>query len=115
MRDSNIEFISHMNGKNHQRVKNVTNPLQSLHFKPKKPDEVDKENWSDCVPSTSSATKVVVVELKKQAMIKSIRCIDTLGAENQYDARILQVWPKPELVIYSHVSRQWHCTKFQNE
>ena len=28
-------IISHMNGKNHQRAKNVTSPLQSLYFKPR--------------------------------------------------------------------------------
>ena len=69
---------SHMNGKNHQRVKNVTSPSQSLYFKPKEPDETDKENCSDCVPSTSSATKDVVVEPKKQAMISkpSVRALD---------------------------------------
>ena len=42
-------IISHMNGKNHQRVKNVTSPLQLLYFKPKEPDEIDKKNCSDCV------------------------------------------------------------------
>ena len=71
-------IISHMNGKNHQRVKNVTSPLQLLYFKPKEPDEIDKENCSDCVPSTLSATKDVVVELKKQGMISkpSVRALD---------------------------------------
>ena len=71
-------IISHMNGKNHKRAKNVTSPLQSLYFKPKEPDEIDKENCSDCVPSTSSATKDVVVEPKKQAMISkpSVRALD---------------------------------------
>ena len=61
-------IISHMNGKNHQRAKakNVTSLLQSLYFKPKEPDEIDQVNCSD---STSSATKDVVVEPKKQAMI----------------------------------------------
>ena len=48
-----------MNGKNHQRIKNVTRPLQSLYFKPKGPDDIDKESCSDCVPNTSSATKDV--------------------------------------------------------
>ena len=43
-----------------------------LYFKPKEPDEINKENCSDCVPSTSSATKDVVVELKKQAMISKL-------------------------------------------
>ena len=42
-------IISHMNRKNHQRVKNVTSPLQLLYFKPKEPDEIDKKNCSDCV------------------------------------------------------------------
>ena len=71
-------IVSHMNGKNHQRMKNVTSPLQSLYFKPKEPGQIDKENCSDCVPSTSSATKDVVVELKKQAMISkpSVRVLD---------------------------------------
>ena len=71
-------IISHMNGKNHQRVKNVTSSLQSLYFKPKEPDEIDKENCSDCVPSTSSATKDVVVEPKKQAITSkpSARALD---------------------------------------
>ena len=58
-------ITSYMNDKNHQRVKNVTSLLQSLYFKPKKPDEIDKENCSDCAPSTSSATKDVVVGPKK--------------------------------------------------
>ena len=58
-----------MNDKNHQRAKNVTSLLQSLYFKPKEPDEIDKENCSDCVPSTSSSTNDVVVESKKQVMI----------------------------------------------
>ena len=60
------------------RAKNVTSPLQSLYFKPKEPDEIDKENCSDCVPSISSATKDVVVEPKKQAMISepSVRALD---------------------------------------
>ena len=71
-------IISYMNGKNHQRTKNVTSPSQSLYFKPKKPDEIDKENCSDCVPSTLSATKDVLVEPKKQAMISkpSVRALD---------------------------------------
>ena len=71
-------IISNMNGKNHQRAKNVTSPLQSLYFKPKEPDEIDKENCADCVPSTSSATKDVVVEPKKEIMIcnPSIRALD---------------------------------------
>ena len=71
-------IISQMNGKNHQRAKNVTSPLQSLYFKPKEPDEIDKENCSDCVPSTSSAAKDVVVEPKKQAVISklSVRALD---------------------------------------
>ena len=71
-------IISHMNGKNHQRAKNVTSPLQSLCVKLKEPDEIDKENRSDCVPSTSIATKDVVVEPKKQAMISkpSVRALD---------------------------------------
>ena len=71
-------ITSHMNGKNHQRAKNVTSPLQSLCFKPKEPDEIDKENCSDCVPSTPIATKDVVVEPKKQAMISkpSVRALD---------------------------------------
>ena len=49
-----------------------------MYFKPKELDEIDKENCSDCVPSTSSATKDVVVELKKQAMISepSVRALD---------------------------------------
>ena len=53
-------------------------PLQSLYFKPKEPDEIHKENCPDCVPSTSSATKDVVVDPKKQAMISepSIRALD---------------------------------------
>ena len=53
-------------------------PLQSLYFKPKQPDEIDKENYSDCTPTTSIATKDVVVELKKQAMISkpSVRAVD---------------------------------------
>ena len=62
-------IFSHMNGKNHQRAKNVTSLLQSLYFKPKQPDEIDKENCSDC---TSSATKDIVVEPKKQAMISKL-------------------------------------------
>ena len=71
-------IIYHMNGKNHQRVKNVTSPLQSLYFKPKEPGDIDKENCSDCVAGTSSATKDVVVEPKKQAMISklSVRVLD---------------------------------------
>ena len=69
-------IMSHMNGKNHQRVKHVTSPLQSLYFKPKEPDEIDKENCSDCVPSTSSATKDVVIELKIEVMI-SVRALKT--------------------------------------
>ena len=42
------------------------------------PDEIDKENCSDCVLSTLSATKDVVVELKKLAMISkpSVRALD---------------------------------------
>ena len=72
-----FRIISHMNGKNHQRAKakNVTSLLQSLYFKPKQPDEIDKVNCSD---STSSATKDVVVEPKKQAMISkpSVRALD---------------------------------------
>ena len=71
-------IISDMNGKNHQRAKNVASPLQSLYFKSEEPDEIDKENCSDCVPSTSSATQDVVVEPKKQAMISksSVRALD---------------------------------------
>ena len=71
-------IISHMNGKNHQRAKNNTSPLQSLYFKPKESDEIDKENCSDCVPSTLSATKDVVIEPKKQVMIfkPSVRALD---------------------------------------
>ena len=71
-------IISHMNAKNHQRGKNVTSPLQSLYFKPKEPDEIDRENCSDCVPSTSSATKDVVVKSQKKAMISkpSVRALD---------------------------------------
>ena len=71
-------IISHMNVKNHQRGKNVTSPLQSLYFKPKEPDEIDRENCSDCVPRTSSATKDVVVKSKKKTMISkpSVRPLD---------------------------------------
>ena len=71
-------IISNMNGKNYERAKNVMSPLQSLYFKPKEPDEIDKENYSDCAPSTSIATKDVVVESKKQAMISkpSVRALD---------------------------------------
>ena len=58
-------ITSHMNSKNHQRAKNVTSPLQPLYFKAKEPEEIDKENCYDCVPSTLSATKNVVVELKR--------------------------------------------------
>ena len=49
-----------------------------MYFKTKEPDEVDKENYSDCAPSTSIATKDVVVESKKQAMISkpSVRALD---------------------------------------
>ena len=49
-----------------------------MYFKPKEPDEIDKENCSDCVPSTSSATMDVVAELNKQAMISkpSVRALD---------------------------------------
>ena len=49
-----------------------------MYFKPKEPDEIDIENCSDCVPSTLSATKDVVVEPKKQAMISksSVRALD---------------------------------------
>ena len=49
-----------------------------MYFKPKVPNEIDKENCSDCVPSTSCATKDVVVELKKQTMISklSVRALD---------------------------------------
>ena len=67
-----------MNDKNHQRAKNVTSLLQSLYFKPKEPDEIDKENCSDCVPSTSSSTNDVVVEPKKRVMISkpSVRALD---------------------------------------
>ena len=72
-----FRIISHMNGKNHQRAKakNVTSLLQPLYFKPKEPDEIDKENCSD---STSSTTKDVVVEPKKQAMVSkaSVRALD---------------------------------------
>ena len=66
-----------MNGKNHQRVKNVSSPSQSLYFKPKKPDKIDKENCSDCVSNTSSATKDVIAEPKKQAIIfkSSVRAL----------------------------------------
>ena len=47
-------------------------------MKPKESEEIDKENCSDCVPSTSGATKNVVVEPKKQAMISkpSFRSLD---------------------------------------
>ena len=71
-------IISHMNGKNYHRAKNVTSPLQSLYVKPKEPDEIDKENCSDCVLSTSSVTKDVVVKLKKQAIISKllVRALD---------------------------------------
>ena len=51
-----------------------------MYFKPKGPDEIDKESCSDCVPNTSSATKDVScwAEPKKQAMISkpSARTID---------------------------------------
>ena len=49
-----------------------------MYFKPKEPVEIDKENCSDCVPSTLSASKDVVVEPKKQAMISklSVRALD---------------------------------------
>ena len=71
-------IISHMSGKNHQRAKNVTSRLQSLYFKPKEPGEIDKENCSDCVASTSRATKNVIVEPKKQAIVymPSVRALD---------------------------------------
>ena len=62
-------IISHLNGKDQQRAKNVTSPLQSLYCKPNEPNEIDKKNCSDCVPSKSSATNEVVVEPKKRAMI----------------------------------------------
>ena len=67
-----------MNGKNHQRAKNVTSPLQSLYLKPKEPGEIDKENCSDCVPSALSARKDGVVEPKKEAMISkpSVQALD---------------------------------------
>ena len=49
-----------------------------MYFKPKETDEIDKENCSDCVPSTLTAAKDEVVEPKKQAMISkpSVRALD---------------------------------------
>ena len=73
-------IISHMNGKNHQKVKNVSSPSQSLYFKPKKPDKIEEENCSDCVSSTSSTTKDVMAEPKKQAII-SKPSVRVLGGE----------------------------------
>ena len=70
-------IISHLNGKHHQRAKakDVTILLQSFYFKPKEPDQIDQKNGFDW---TSSATKDVVVEPKKQAMISkpSVRALD---------------------------------------
>ena len=49
-----------------------------MYFKPKEPDKIDKENCSDCVPSTSSTTKDVVVDPKKRVIISesSVRALD---------------------------------------
>ena len=99
-------IISHMNGKNHQRAKNVASPLHSLYFKPKEPDEIDKENSSDCVPSTSSATKDVVVEPKKQAMISkpSVRALD---AEIRWALKIVMMHASYRSCL--NLSYLWSC------
>ena len=64
--------------------------LQPLYFKPKEPDEIDKANCSDCVPSTSSATKDVVVEPKKQAMISKLS-VRALDAEIRWSLKIVMM------------------------
>ena len=63
-------IISHLNGKDQQRAKNVTSPLQSLYCKPNESNEIDKKNCSDCVPSKSSATNDAAKILMKELYLQ---------------------------------------------
>ena len=64
--------------------------LQPLYLKPKEPDEIDEANCSDCVPGTSSATKDLVVEPKKQAMISKLS-VRALDAEIPWSLKIVMM------------------------
>ena len=92
-------IISHMNGKNHQRTKakNVTSLLQPLYFKPK--EQMKLIRRAVLIQHRMLQRMQLLSQRNRQwflSISQSIKCGNTLGAENRYDARIFQVFSKIE-------------------